>query len=51
MFDVQCKIDQHDAVFLDDTNEQNDADDCDHTEIVMDRHKQQQRTEASRWQG
>ena len=51
MFDMQGKIDQHDAVLLDDAYEQYEADDRDHAQIKVNRHQQQQRAEAGRWQG
>ena len=51
VFDLLGKIDQHDAVLLDDADEQDDADDRDHAQIVVNRHQQQQRAEAGRRQG
>jgi len=51
MLDLLGKIDQHDAVFLDDADEQDDADNRDHGQIVVNRHQQQQRAEAGRRQG
>src|SRR5882724_12209978 len=50
MLDVLGEIDQHDAVLLDDADQQDDADDRDYAEIVMNRHQQQQRTEPGRGQ-
>ena len=50
MFDMLGEIDQHDAVLLDDANQQYDADDRDHAKIVVNRHQQQQRAEAGRRQ-
>src|ERR1700730_14426390 len=51
MFDLLGKIDQHDAVLLDDADEQYDADDRDHAQIEVNRHQQQQRADAGRRQG
>ncbi len=51
MLDLHGKIDQHDAVLLDDADEQYDADEGDHGQIVVHRHQQQQRAEAGRRQG
>ena len=49
--DLQSKIDQHDAVLLDDADEQDDANDRDHAQIVVNRHQQQQRAEPGRREG
>src|ERR1700731_2620425 len=51
MFDLLGKIDQHDAVLLDDADEQYDADDRDHAQVEVNRHQQQQRADAGRRQG
>src|SRR5882672_4144374 len=51
MLDLLGKIDQHDAVLLDDADEQYDADDRDHAQVIVNRHQQQQRAEAGRRQG
>ena len=51
MLDLHGKIDQHDAVLLDDADEQYDADEGDHGQVVVHRHQQQQRAEAGRRQG
>ena len=51
MLGLLSEIDQHDAVLLDDADQQDDADDRDHAEIEMNRHQQQQRAEAGRRQG
>ncbi len=48
---LQGKIDQHDAVLLDDADQQDDADQRDHAQIEVKRHEQQERADARRWQG
>src|SRR6202165_1296008 len=40
MFDLLGKIDQHDAVLLDDADQQYEADDRDHAQIDVNRHQQ-----------
>ena len=40
LFGLQGEVHEHDAVFLDDADEQDDTDDCNHAQIVMSRHQQ-----------
>jgi len=47
-FSLQCEIDDHDAVFLDDTDQQNNADDGYDPEILPEEHKCQQRADSGR---
>ena len=47
---MQGEIDQHDAVLLDDADQQDDADDRDHAEIEVSRHQQQQCSQPRRRQ-
>src|SRR5262245_51628936 len=44
------KVDQHDAVLLDDADQENDADDADHREIHVAELQRQQRADAGRRQ-
>src|SRR5215831_17281030 len=44
------EVDQHDAVLLDDADQENDADDADHREIHVAELQRQQRADASRRQ-
>ena len=48
---VNGKVDHHDRVLFDDTNEQDDANDADHAQVIAAQHQRQQRTHAGRWQG
>ncbi len=45
------EVDHHDAVLLDDADQQDDADQRDHRQVVMERHQDQQRADAGRRQG
>ncbi len=42
----QRKVDHHDAVLLHDSDQKNNADDRDHTQILMEEHERQQRSHA-----
>ena len=42
----QCEVDHHDAVFLHDADEQDDADDGHHAEILTEEHEREQRADA-----
>ena len=44
------EVDHHDAVLLDDADEQNGADERDQTELVAEQHERRQRAQASRGQ-
>ena len=48
--DMQGEIDQHDAVLLDDADQEDDADDRDHAEIEMSCHQQHQCSQPRRRQ-
>src|SRR5258707_692525 len=47
-FSLQREIDDHDAVFLDDTDQQNNADDGYDPEILPEEHECQQRADSGR---
>ena len=47
---VEREVDEHDAVLLDDADQQNDADQRDDTEVVMEDHQHQQRADPGRGQ-
>ncbi len=47
----QGEVDHHDAVLLDDADEQDDADQRDHAQVVTARHEDEQRADAGRGQG
>src|SRR5712672_1473638 len=51
VFDLLGKINQHDSVLLDDTDEQDEADNRDYAQVDVNRHQQQQRADAGRGQG
>ncbi len=42
------EVDDHDAVLLDDADEQNDADDGDDTEVLVEEHEREQRADTGR---
>ena len=48
---VEREVDQHDAVLLDDADQQDDADEGDHRELAVGDLQRQQRAEARRGQG
>src|ERR1700730_4890698 len=50
LFGLHGEIHQHDAVLLDDANQQYEADDRDHAQIDVHRQQQQQRADAGRGQ-
>ena len=43
---LQGEVDHHDGVLLDDADEQDDADQGDHAEVVAEQHQRQQRADA-----
>ena len=47
---LQREVDHHDRIFLDDADEQNDADDGDDVEVVVQQHQRQKRADARRRQ-
>src|SRR6266478_4962071 len=47
-FSLQSKINDHDAVLLDDTDQQNDPDDGNNPEILPEEHECQQRADSGR---
>ena len=49
-FRLQREVHHHDAVLLDDADQQDDADQRDHAQVVAAGHQDQQRADAGRWQ-
>ena len=47
---LQREVDHHDAVLLHDADQQDDADDGDHAQILPEEHQRQQRAHAGRRQ-
>src|SRR6202790_471693 len=45
---LQRKVDHHDGVFLDDADEQNDADDGDDVEVLLEEHESEHGADAGR---
>src|ERR1700756_5402513 len=47
---LQGEVDHHDGVFLDDADEQDDADNGDDVEVLLEKHQSEHRADAGGWE-